>query len=81
VLRIALNQAVKADLVSRNVGALATPPKVEKKEISPFTPQQAGDFLKAAVGHRLEALFYRMSEKLLKTALLPKRLDSELACN
>jgi integrase len=57
VLRVALNQAVKADLVSRNVAALATPPKVEKKEISPFTPQQAGDFLKAALGHRLEALF------------------------
>jgi integrase len=57
VLRVALNQAVKGDLIPRNVAALATPPKVEKGEISPFTPQQAGDFLKAALGHRLEALF------------------------
>jgi integrase len=57
VLRVALNEAVKGDLVPRNVAALATPPKVEKREISPFTPQQAGDFLKAALGHRLEALF------------------------
>ncbi len=44
-------------MVPRNVAALSTPPKVEKREISPFTPQQAGDFLKAALGHRLEALF------------------------
>jgi integrase len=57
VLRVALNEAVKGDLIPRNVAALATPPKVEKREISPFTPQQAGDFLKAALGHRLEALF------------------------
>jgi integrase len=57
VLRTALNEAVKADLVGRNVAVLATPPKVEKHEISPFTPEQAGRFLKAAVGHRLEALF------------------------
>jgi integrase len=57
VLRIALNQAVKGDLVVRNVAALATPPKVEKREISPFTAEQAGRFLKAAMGHRLETLF------------------------
>jgi integrase len=57
VLRIALNQAVKGNLVVRNVAALATPPKVEKREISPFTAEQAGRFLKAAMGHRLEALF------------------------
>jgi integrase len=57
VLRIALNQALKGDLISRNVAELATPPKSEKREISPFTPEQAGRFLKAAMGHRLEALF------------------------
>lgn len=57
VLRIALNQALKGDLIARNVAALATPPKVEKRELTPFTPEQAGRFLKAAMGHRLEALF------------------------
>jgi integrase len=57
VLRIALKEAVKADLITRNVAALATPPRVEKKENEPFTPDQAGRFLKAAMGHRLEALF------------------------
>ena len=55
VLRIALNQAVKGDLVSRNVAALVTPPLVEKKDIVPFTPEQANRFLNAALGHRLEA--------------------------
>jgi integrase len=57
VLRIALQEAVKGDLVPRNVAALTTPPRVEKKEPEPFTPEQAGRFLKAAMGHRLEALF------------------------
>lgn len=57
VLRAALNHALKADLIARNVAELATPPKVEKREITPFTSEQAGRFLKAAIGHRLEALF------------------------
>ncbi len=57
VLRIALNEALKGDLVARNVAELTTPPKAEKREITPFTPAQAGRFLKAAMGHRLEALF------------------------
>jgi len=57
VLRIALNVAVKSDLAPRNVATLSTPPKTEKREITPFTLVQAGRFLKAALGHRLEALF------------------------
>jgi integrase len=57
VLRVALNEAIKGDLIVRNVAELATPPKAEKRESTPFTPEQAGRFLKAACGHRLEALF------------------------
>jgi integrase len=57
VLRLPLNEAVKSDLIPRNVAALATPPKVERPEVVPFTPGQAGQFMKAAMGHRLEALF------------------------
>lgn len=57
VLRIALNEAVQGDLIARNVAELATPPKAEKREIAPFTAEQAGLFLKAAMDHRLEALF------------------------
>lgn len=57
VLRIALNEALKADLIVRNVAELATPPKAEKHEATPFDPEQASRFLKAAMGHRLEAMF------------------------
>lgn len=57
VLRIALNEALKADLIPRNPATLATPPLVEKSEVHPFTPEQAVRFLQAAQGHRLEALF------------------------
>lgn len=57
VLRIALNQAVKEDLIARNIAELTTPSKVEKREIRPFTTEQASRFLKAALGHRLEAPF------------------------
>jgi integrase len=44
-------------MVARNVAALTTPPLVEKRVIVPFTPEQASRFLKATLGHRLEALF------------------------
>ena len=57
VFRVALKEAMKSDLIARNVAALATPPKVEEREITPFTVEQAGQFLKAALGHRLETLF------------------------
>jgi integrase len=57
VLRIALNAALKSDRIARNAAELATPPNSEKREVSPFTPEQAGRFLNAAVGHRIEALF------------------------
>ena len=39
------------------MAALATPPKLEKRQPSPFTPEQASRFLSAAMDHRLEALF------------------------
>jgi len=57
VLRIALNEALKADLIPRNPATLATPPIVENTEVQPFTPDEAVRFLQAAQGHRLEALF------------------------
>jgi len=57
VLRVSLNEALKGDLIARNVAELATPPKSEKHEVLPFAPEQAGRFLMAAMGHRLETLF------------------------
>jgi len=57
VLRAALNQAVRWELVSRNVAALVTPPKVQQREVHPLTMQEAATFLKAAKGDVREGVF------------------------
>jgi integrase len=57
VLRAALNQALRWELVARNSAALVTPPRVAHKEISPLSPEEARDFLAAVKGDRLEALY------------------------
>jgi integrase len=57
VLRQALNQALRWGLVARNVASLVEPPKVERYQITPLTPQQASRLLDAAQGNRLEALY------------------------
>lgn len=57
ILRRALGQAVKWSLVSRNVATLAEPPRVERAEVRPLTPDQVRVFLDAAKGDRLEALY------------------------
>ena len=56
VLRAALNQAVRWELVSRNVAALTDPPRHTTRQIEPLTPRQANTLLKAVADHRLEAL-------------------------
>ena len=57
VLRIALNVAVRWDLVPRNVIAAVATPKVERHEVMAWTPEQARRFLAAVRGDRLEALY------------------------
>lgn len=57
VLRVALGQAVKWNLIGRNPAVLADPPRVEKHRITPLTPDQARTLLAAARGDRLEALY------------------------
>ena len=56
VLRAALNQALRWELVSRNAAALTDPPRHRPREIQPLTPEQAKTLLRAVAGHRLEAL-------------------------
>jgi len=56
-LRTALNQAVRWGLVPRNVAALVPGPRVERYDITPFTPEEARKFLLAIRGDRLEALY------------------------
>lgn len=45
VLRIALNQAVAWGLLTRNVAAVAKPPRAERTPVQPLTTVQAGIFI------------------------------------
>lgn len=71
VLRVALNRALKWGYVDRNVAALTDPPRQERTERTPLTPEQARAFLHEAEGDRFEALY-------LITALLGLRLGEGL---
>lgn len=57
ILGLALNHAVRWGLIARNVVTLTEPPKVERHEIVPFTPEEARRFLTVARGNRLYALY------------------------
>lgn len=57
VLRAALAQAVRYELVPRNVATLSNPVPVPDHEMRVFTPAEARAFLAAVEGDRLEALY------------------------
>lgn len=57
VLRAALNQAMKWDLVPRNVATLVDPPKVEAYEPTIISKTQATRLLESLRGDRLYALY------------------------
>lgn len=57
VLRAALNQAMKWDLVARNVATLVDPPKVDPYQAHALSKDQAGRLLDTLRGDRLEALY------------------------
>jgi integrase len=56
-LSVALNDAVRDELVSRNVVSLTKAPRIERKEVEPLTLEEAHRFLAAIKGDRLEALY------------------------
>src|SRR5436309_10155184 len=56
VLHSALDNAVRWNLVGRNVCDLVTPPVPQHYEVQPLTPEQAQRLLEAAHGHKLEML-------------------------
>jgi len=56
ILRRALNQALRWELVSRNVATLADPPSGRSPEMRPLTTDDARALLAAARGHRHEHL-------------------------
>ena len=57
VLRKALGDAARWGLVTRNVVALAKPPRPERREMTTLAPEQARAFVESARAERLEALF------------------------
>ena len=57
VLRRALGQAEKRRYVQRNAAALASPPRVERRQMTALTEEQANALLEGAKGDRLEALY------------------------
>jgi integrase len=57
VLRAALNQAMKGDLVARNVAMLVDPPKVDPYEAHALSLAEAGRLIDTLRGDRLEALY------------------------
>jgi integrase len=56
VLHKALDNAVRWNLVSRNVCDLVSPPRIVKREIQTLTMKQARNLVQAAHGHRLEVI-------------------------
>jgi hypothetical protein len=55
VLRRALGQAVREGIVSRNVAALSTAPRIRARQGRTLTVEQAQQLLDAAAGYRFEA--------------------------
>src|SRR4029079_10143138 len=56
ILRTALKQALKWDLVSRNVASLVDPPRAQRVVITPLSPTQVRTLLDSIKDDRLEAL-------------------------
>lgn len=59
-IHTALEDALRLDLVARNVSDLVRPPKAPHLEMKTYTPEQANQLLEAAKGDRLEALYVLM---------------------
>lgn len=56
-LRTMLSEAVREELVERNVAAVVRSPSVEHVEVRPWSPEEAAAFLQSVAEHRLYALF------------------------
>lgn len=57
ILHKALDHAVRWDLATRNVADSVAPPKLQQREMSVLTAEQASAFLEAAAADRLHALY------------------------
>jgi integrase len=57
ILRIALNQALKLELIGRNAASLTVAPKLVRKAFRILSPDEARKLLETVRCHRLEAVF------------------------
>jgi integrase len=57
VLRSALSQALKWNLVVRNAAALVSAPRIARKQITPLDPENARKLLETAKGTRFEGIY------------------------
>lgn len=57
-LRAALNAAVRAEEVDRNVAAQAEKPRYRRKKVKPWQPEQLGEWLDSITGLRMYPLFH-----------------------
>jgi len=58
VLKMALRQAVRWQMLPRNVAEAVRPPKVERPEMHVWTAEQVAAFLDVTQTHRMHAAFY-----------------------
>lgn len=58
VLKMALRQAVRWQMLPRNVAEGIRAPKITRPELHVWTPEQVAAFLDASQAHRLHAAFY-----------------------
>ena len=56
-LRTMLSEAMREELIERNVATVVRPPSVERVEVQPWSTEEASRFLAASADHRLHALF------------------------
>jgi integrase len=75
-LRTMLSEAMREELIERNVATVVRPPSVERVEVQPWSTEEASRFLAATVDHRLHALFaVGVAIGLRKGELLALRWD------
>ena len=75
-LRTMLSEAMREELIERNVATVVRPPSVERVEVQPWSTEEASRFLAASADHRLHALFaVGVALGLRKGELLALRWD------
>jgi integrase len=75
-LRTMLSEAMREELIERNVATVVRPPSVQRVEVQPWSTEEASRFLAASADHRLRALFaVGVALGLRKGELLALRWD------